>query len=612
MSETPWRIVSSSPFEPGESVYAIAPHPLFDALAVGTRSGKVLFVQRANSEDKPEPYEMKEICRGKPVLSLSWVDETLLAVSDSEGNCFLYDTASSHARSELETEGAAICSLLALNGHCLAGLSVDGEILSWTLPDRGIAFARRGPAPPAHSALVQLTFWSGAGAVVYPAAGGRLVVCGFPEGEVRSVEAHEGDFYAVAEMGDNLATAGLEDRRLRVWKKDALGLAEEIALPKGALSMATLDTGRRMLLLVDESGKAAAYALERGILRELRRFEGEDYRIVVGPPRGILEQVELDRIEAEAASLMHQLEEALQLGRYDDFDAQCRRLLEIGREREARKMWLAKAVARKEVLEELRSRMVLSRLSPADPVSAQDLMGLAALLEKLGLFEEALAARERAGSMAGGDSLSFGMDQTAERARAAESGKAVFRPGEGIVVEDLLRAPNLLGAHCRGRYEVSRGAPKECQNVSLSADQVVEAYEDIRLNDKEKTLPGAEHEELIWILSTDIQRVPTVLFRNDSHDSLKGLELALRVERFDRKTLVTPLLLLNVGAFGQRASIAEHNQQALEAYRSIMGHAVLVEAWREGVMPAIVLALRRILTGSVASPFRKSSQAARR
>ena len=606
LSEQPWNVTSSGALSAGESVYVIAPHPEMDMFAVGTRNGSVRLLTRASSQNGQFPYEMREIHDGAPVLSLCWVSNSLLSAGDAESACFLWDIMSlENPPRVLETGSGDICALLARADLGLVGLSTEGELLIWNLPNGDLTTRRDAPAPPARSALVNLTFWAAAGAIVYPAAGGRLTIYELESGDIATLEAHEGDFYGVAELGDNLVTAGFNDRRLKVWAQADWSIIREATVPCGAISLAVVDMGRRLLLIVDDAGQASACALNGEGLERRYQFEGGDYRIVVGPASETLRQLERQRIQKEAASHLERLNQMLQYEQFGEFNALCNRLIEIGYGCEAHKMLVAKAVAQKDVIEELRARLSLSGFLSDGPESVTELKELANLLQRLQQYDKALVVYRRVWSLVEEGSFSERIEELSRCREAVANGKAVIEPGNDVVIEKLFEAADLLGNCFAGRIQLTGLAPKACPGVSLSPSVVLAQCEYAIKRTDQGNVPRPLMETLIWIGPTGMRPVPTLLFPNAVHEALQGLELAFRILTYEAKTTVEPFLLLNVDAFGPDGSAAQRHRRLREGYRSIMTNRSLAEAWRDDIVELVVHVLRRLLTRSAKSHYRK-------
>ena len=598
LAQDPWRMLPSWGQPPGESVYAVAPAPGRDAFAAGTRRGKILLLTREGQEKARSSYAVREFDQGAPVLSVRWTDARRLAVADASGRCLLWDSASPDSEPQsLETGSTAISSLCSASEDELAGLSTEGNLWFWNLVNGSHVKSRRLVKPPRLSACVTLAYWSARSVWAYPGEGGKLVLYD-PRSDKSFVrDAHEGDFYALAELGDDLVTAGFRDGRLRLWPSDASSKPKEIDLGEGVVSLAVLDIGRAIFLLVFASGRSLAGAWNGNELQTLTRIQGADYRCAAGPRPELLRGIYRQGRDSEVRRLLVAAEEQIKQGRWEGFKELLARLEQLGRETQACELRIRKALARKNPLEELAARLALKRCASPGMSAASNLIALGSLLEGACLFSEAQAAYAEILSMDGDSLAKERLEQLEPRMHAIEGGKYAALSGESATIPCLVEAATLLGSPLRGRHQIGRFAPMTCPLAEVTPNDILERLRARDAADGQEQSAEPWVEELWWITPQGVSRASAILFRGDASDGLNGLEFALRIEPLASETRVSPFLLLNADRFGPAEPAAERNARAQEAYEGVAANQSRAESWCKSLLQATVPALRQILTG---------------
>ena len=102
----------------------------------------------------------RELVQGSPVLSVCWLNNSLLSASDIAGRCLLCDIDKESLPHNLETTEGLICCLLNLGDDILAGLSSEGKLLFWQISIGKLVEQIDVTPPPPIRDLVRMVYWS--------------------------------------------------------------------------------------------------------------------------------------------------------------------------------------------------------------------------------------------------------------------------------------------------------------------------------------------------------------------------------------------------------------------------------------------------------------------
>jgi len=291
----------------------------------------------------------------------------------------------------LETGEGVICTLLKLDENNLVGLSSQGELIGWTLPDAEIVKSVALLPPPILRALVHMAYWPAAHSMVFPGRGGILVLYDLETGEVRTQAAHEGDFYALFILNDDLATMGMKDCRFKLWKAESLDEPfMEFKVPTGVVSARNAGVDQDKIVLVTENGEAGIYSLENSALRFINKLTGSDYRAIWGPNSQEFEELRFRERASRVEQLIYEIQEKIEHNNADGIEELHCELKGLGYEQISMALLANQAFRNEDIISELKIRSELVRLLPRDnPDSFDSFERYASILEKIWQIEEA-------------------------------------------------------------------------------------------------------------------------------------------------------------------------------------------------------------------------------
>ncbi len=580
----------------GHSAYAIDMDLESGRLAVGTRGGRVNVFTWPGDMGAGEASSTLTLVQGAPLLSVCLMGGSQLASSDTAGRCLLWRAVERPTPPvQLPVPGGPICSLLNLEGRELVGLSANGEVVFWSLPDGELVRMIKGTPPPQKTALVQLTRWPAAGALVHPGDRGQLVTYSLENGRFTDRTAHEGEFFFVAVSGDQLLTIGRTDRQLKVWQADHNEPFETFEAPTGIISGAVLSDTPRRLLLVTDAGTASTYRCDGGALRRERQLDGQGGRVVAGPPPQARVALHERKRLAEAQGLRERILEMIERGDPGDAEALHAELIGLGFEEVSLALRARNASVRNDPIAELGARHRLASILPkGDRKAVRAFQRYAAALESTWQMAEAHEVHESL-STTGKPS-----EPTAHLARCAE-----ILAGDNWVAEPdiplatIVRAASVLGKRFRGRWLIRMLKPVPFQHGRVSADMIAARYDKVRTEHVGLSLPPAKTATLHWVSRDQVRQVETVTIGRPLGGTHDGQHIAVQVLHDGIQPMIVPAVLLDASPSDADGPPDEHNDRVLMALGR-MEQSDLAGSWQRRVLHFVLLAVRRLLTEAAA------------
>jgi|SRR6056297_566786 len=269
----------------GNSCYAMDIEPENGAIAMGTKGGLIFICDkdRKSPLDKTQPYS--KLIQGAPVLSVSWVERSILAAGDNAGRILLWETQKENPSPKiLHQTDTAVCALESANSGYLASMTSDGVFQLWDVVAGFSTYSKCVCSPPSIGGLVQMVYWSNAYVFVCPGTGGELNLLS-PEADIaKTLFAHSHDYYALSPYGDKLITVGMLDGQLKIWSANSEQPEVTMRTPKNIIAACVKEGTPPKIILIESNGKAGLYVIEDGNLKRDAYLEGRNYRTVTCHP----------------------------------------------------------------------------------------------------------------------------------------------------------------------------------------------------------------------------------------------------------------------------------------------------------------------------------------
>ena len=579
-----WEPVVELP--PGHSVYSVALTPAgSNSVVAATKAGRLFWLDVTQNSESSDGNECREFVQGAPVLAVCCLSPTACAASDVAGRCFIWHRDGGDEPMSLDTGGHVVCSLASPDQQTLAGLSTSGDLLYWQLPEGALSRTVSGPPPPRPFALANLVYWQQAQALAYPAADGLIAVHAFGARTVQGIAAHRGGFFALMIVDGTLLTAGWQDERVKRWCPDELRPVLDRRGPRRVLACAACCASDPQLFLLRESGDVCVFSVDGSQMELGRLVTGGSFRVIAGPSWDDIESHLAARRSEEAHALALQLED--DLGRLSSRDAepQHARLIELGYKHVSLGLRAQQARAQGDLVAELRAYRQLAEVLPRDEVGiATSLRRYAAVLAQVWRLREAQVVLDWL--------TELGVDTAEERQRLAPYLEALEAGGVVVVAEAsptlILDAAALLNEPVIGLLQVGDLKPVMCRGATLTADDIVSKYDQLRQADGREPLTAAVDRKGYWLSRSGVEQAELVTFAAPSLLAADGVQAGLRVINADLQTVVVPVVLFD-------PACATRGAGSLPNFEEIAG-SLSANGWLRELASVLNQALRRLVT----------------
>jgi len=576
----------------GHSVYSIDIDFEEGMIALGTRGGLIKIAPYSGKQN-PEDSLFLTLIQGAPVLSICWIGKALLAASDSAGRCLLWKTDYEALPEPLEVKNGYICCLTKIDTDTLAGLSSTGDLHFWHISEKQLFRVTKGPCPPPVKALVRMVYWSGRQALVWPSHSGHLCLFDPEKDEAELLHAHEGEFYAILEQGDNLLTAGMKDSRLKIWNADADKPVRDYSIPGGIISMGTTEREQTEIFFVGINGIATCYSLEKNKVRAIREIHGKDYRTITSPSwkkaqalLGRQRTTEIEQILTEIQSSIGRVEKSV-------IAALHARLTDLGYEHVSLAVRADQASQSGDMVEAIRFSSALMNLLPKNTLKiCPSMEKYAGLLQEMWHFREADALCKSIIDIDPGYPFTLKSSKIEEFAKIINGKQWLIEAN--IPIEQIIRTATIIRRPFSGRYVIKTLQP-ENSRIRLDPESLTKKYEQLRKENGKQDLPSAVIERLVRISKTGVHESAYMTFGDGKTHDIRGLQMVLQILPSDLGTVVMPMILFDWRDARPEETVQEANERAEKALNNIRNNASSNQ-YLSAVYRAAKYALRRILT----------------
>ena len=580
-------------FPAGQSVYAVDVSSDGMNWAAGTRGGHVYWLIPDKQIQDGHENPAQEFCLGAGVLSVCFMDSKNLTVSDATGKCWICQLANTQPRI-LPVGMGTICSLHRLDSNHLAGLSSAGELLIWNWPRTDLVQKYSIPAPPVMSALVRLIYWSQADSLVWPVRGGDIAFYQLKTGQVHTIGAHKGDFYAMGFWRDLLFTIGQTDGCLKCWES---GIDEPVDIrqvPDGIVSAFAWEDGCPKILMVNDSGQAGVYEFSGGKASLIHWLSGQDYRIAFSPDMDKFKLLLDQKKSLKAREVAMQITECIRRGQTDGLDFLHEQLIQSDHRHVSLALRAEEAKYADDIVAELKSYKELAQLVSIQNEGMKDsLLRYTVLLESVWQLQIANSLYKQLSAIYPKDRVCI------KEAQRLTRHLEVLELNEYVVEADvplsiLIKSADVVDRPLVGRFVMNISDPISC-DINIELSEFFTRYEKMRQEEHNAPLPQADEKELYWLSSKDIEPTNVIIFAVGTGSSLEGLELGIKILKGACQTILTPVVLFNTTPMDKGISSVEHNQLVLERLKAVENQP-LARARLEAVYNRINHVIRQLIT----------------
>lgn len=306
-------------FDRGYSVYSLAISPDGSRLAVGSRTGmiRVYPLQDLRGERTGEP--MLDVFHGANlatgVLGLAFVTDDFLASGGEDGRIRIWDVTNGRAVAELAAHTGCVTAICAMGSLVLASIGTDAVMRVWDLDTLTAEFTSVPFKLPKVASMVSLEFDAESGLLLHSSGDGKLHVYDTKdEFTTRAIEAHRGDFCALACGTKHIATAGTDDMTIKIWPRSLERPIAHTAAADRILALTWIDD--ETVLAVNKNGTAQRWRAS-GEAQCNGPVPGSDVRTCIGWPAAIRGRVHSEITRAWRAQQITLVREQLSTGNPD-------------------------------------------------------------------------------------------------------------------------------------------------------------------------------------------------------------------------------------------------------------------------------------------------------
>ena len=450
-------------FSKGQSIYTIDRSPDANSLALGTRAGQILVISdpwRGNGA------KVDSLIQGAPVLSCCWCGDGRLAASDLAGRVLLWKLDEPANPVFLDSRKQVICALCKLDNDMVAGLSLGGSICIWRLNKSKPVFCLASQPPPPKFALVTLEYQARSNELVHPGRDGALISLQLDGGNSRTLDAHRGIFYAFSLAENAWITAGLEDRKLKVWPELLEDVASEYSLRQGLIKLTRFPDHPGLMVAIIEDGGADIIEINGSeLLYHSLAPKGSYRHAVPALDHDQLQSIKKQRVDKTAADL----EAALSQDDASFVDTCHLKLAQLGFEHIAFAIRSAWHIQQNEHLSALGYSAKLMGILPLDDArSSHSIQRHNQLLVRYGLFDEAMKFNEQMKAMNNSSSnllceLTSLLDQHSDL-------EIIFDPVADL--NEIIEAHTTLDRIFQGTFILSRQDSYRCPKLTSSGEDM--------------------------------------------------------------------------------------------------------------------------------------------
>lgn len=583
----------------GHSVYAMDVSPDGKTIAAGTKTGDLYWITQQRDD---EDFLVQQWIYGRPVVSISFVGASTIAVADTAGRCFVWQPEEETHLHELSTGKRLIYRSFHLDSCYLAGLSLKGDLLVWDWLKDDLVQVLEAPAPPKDClALLKPVYWPAAGVWTWPGNKGLIVFYHPRANEVSCVWSGAGEVYALVICGEQLLTIGT-DGRTRQWHPGSSEPAGTFEAPHRIVSATSWQENNDVtLLLINDEGEAGVYSLNDTGLEFIKSLPGRDYRTAIGPDAEKLTRAAQQQKMIRVQNLSAQINEKIMRQQYSELEDDYNDLNELGYRHVALALRGRQARSENDCVTELKVYSELTDIIPHDqPGSESALARYAGLLESAWCLCRAYTLyKELVDRYPDNERYADAVRRLSVRIAITETDKYVIVPG--LAVSSLIESAIVLGESITGRYLLEARRPVSCRAV-LDADEFVKKYE--KLYHGNATLPKAEQMALQWLSRDKMEQITTVVFRNEALDRFGHIELGIKFFSTRLQTVLVPVMMLNAGERTDGISVEKYNGRLIRELRH--NEDDHFKGWLEMVEQTINHTVCRLINPKKAERIRQS------
>ena len=562
-------------------------------LAVGTRGGLIRLYERLDPMDQNNDSLFHEYFQGAPVLSVCCCDDSFLAASDSAGRCLLWDTRQANEPLLLKSTQGLIGSLVNLPNGLLAGCSTEGKMLLWQIPEGSLIEASDIPMPPPLAASFQMIYWPSQKALVCPGPRGKLTLYDLDTHRFSTLDAHQGDVYAISTWEEQLVTIGMEDGRLKHWQNGQGRPVGDFSAPRGTLSMAVSEYSPARLVLVNMEGNASVHILTPQGLELVTRMPGKNYRVVTSRDPSQIRSIEAKKKERAASEIAIAIQKDMNRDPWVDLKSEYANMAQLGYSHISLALNAEQALRQEDIPHAIELYAALIPTLPANhPNNVMSMAKYASILMKAWCIPQAKSICKTVLKTAPEHPITEQLKHLTQIQPIIENEFCIIEPN--IPLKAIIEAATVLGSPFKGKYLFKKFQARLCPKASLTLEEIAAKYNQCRMLEGE-SFPEAEIKEVCWLSATDVSEFGIVFISHSASNGTNPFKYALQIFSDELNTTVVPSIVFDWVPRKESRSPSENNQHALDSLREVESND-LQKTFLGAVHKTVNHALRRLIT----------------
>jgi len=520
------------------SVYTLSIDPGKMAIAAGTRNGLIYIHDLAQVEKKKLPLK-KTLIQGSPILSLCWLDNGLLAVSDKAGRCIIWDIERKVILQSLETRKNVICSLVYKN-NTLYGLAMNAKLFLWDLNNPKRFMNIKIPHVPKIGSLVNLVFWPANNTLVFPSSDGRLVFYNIDTRELSTIKAHAGNFYSISLCGKYLTSFGIEDHQFKIWYKNTNEPVLAFSITKTIISAVCFSNKQDRFLLTDSNGSAYEYLLEPRGLKLIQQLQGQDYRICISLSPGENRQLKKIYQKNKALEIADKILKCDGQISESDLKRHYNELTEIGYNHVRLTFQVNQAEESGDLFKAIELSLELLSIIPEDNnETCSSMEKHAILLEKTWNLAEACRIGKEILKI---DSVNYCAKKIINTYECSGVNKDSWIIEPDISLEVVLKSAAVV-KNINGRYVIKTLDHIVCEKIVLTAELIIKKHEEMQNTKDSNPLYKVTIESARFFSNKENKNIQILTF--GSNNASQRVQFAARVIYSASGTIIIPIILFD-------------------------------------------------------------------
>ena len=544
---------------PPHSIYALGIEPGTGMAAGGSRKGIVYLQSTDNQHSEDSPNRLIPVINhGAPILSLLWLNKNSLVVTDTAGKCKIWFLERGSQPATLQTSGNRVCSLVKIDENLMAGLTTSGKLLIWNYHDLCLENSIVLTEPPGKYSLVNLIYLPSCSILAYPGKNGQLIVFNISTKESAGFFAHQGDFYALFGVGENLFSIGKDDCMLKIWHHERPLPLNELPVSKNIIAAASIGQDSVKMLTIDLSGKANIYRLSDSSVELIDSVPGEHYRVVISLRNPPPEKPSADSIKTEIESLKIKIQTCYGQDQVSESEKYHARIVELGFEHLSLGLKAEHEITAGNCTKALHFYHRLVRIiKKNDPVACRVLHQYGMLLEKLWQINEAYLVYKHILGLNDNFPISM-LYLPVERKETTEPQNWILIPD--IPMHDVIEAATAINRLLSGRYLIKKLDEISIAGLEIQANDIAEMHKSLVNQRSQVDAFSMNIEPVIFINNNGRQAAEIIVMDLSDQVEVARLKFAVIFQTTYHGSILTPIILLECCAPGQATTPEQYNQ----------------------------------------------------